>query len=313
LPQDAAHGVYIDAELARLHPIQGPGLTPQQFIQWLADKNRRPLVMGVLNVTPDSFSDGGRFQGKHAAIDHAMEMIADGADLIDIGGESTRPGSSPVPAQEQIRRIAPVIGEVVKRTAVTLSVDTTRSDVASAALDVGAVLVNDISAGRDDPGMFAMVAQRSVPIVLMHMQGTPATMQVDPQYGDVVNEVKDSLAQRMRHAQAAGVDANNILLDPGIGFGKTASHNLNLIRQLRQFQSLGRPIVVGVSRKGFIGRITGEPEPRRRVFGSAAAVAWSVANGTAIVRVHDVKAMSQVVRMIEAIQQSASGDFFPTQ
>src|SRR5205085_7054457 len=264
---------------------------------------RRPLVMGVLNVTPDSFSDGGRFASAEQAIGQAERMVADGADILDIGGESTRPGSQGVEAEEQLRRIVPVIRSIAKRLPVLLSVDTASSQVAAGALDAGADLINDISGGRGDAEMLPLAARRNVPIVLMHMQGTPATMQQSPSYGDVVQEVKDFLADQIRVARTTGIAEHRVLIDPGIGFGKTMGHNLELMRRTREFTSLGRPLVLGTSRKGFIGTITEEPVPAERLFGTAASVAWSVANGAAVVRVHDVRPMRQVVRMIRAIQR----------
>ena len=275
-------------------------MNPREFDNWLTQPSRRPLVMGVLNVTPDSFSDGGRFASEEAAVAHAQEMVAAGADLIDVGGESTRPGSQPVPAEEQIRRVVPVISRIASLP-VTISIDTMRSEVAQAALDAGAAMVNDISAGRDDPAMLPLVARRGVPVVLMHMQGTPATMQDNPTYRDVMAEVIEHLRQRLAATGDAGVNRAKILLDPGIGFGKTMEHNLELIRRQRELAALGRPMVIGTSRKGFIGRITDESEPSRRLFGTAACVAWSIANGAAVVRVHDVGPMKQVVAMTRAI------------
>jgi dihydropteroate synthase len=280
-------------------------MTPSQFDAWLLSPppSGRPLVMGVLNVTPDSFSDGGRFDSAERAVARAEEMVAEGADFIDVGGESTRPGSQPVPPEVQVERVVPVIAALRKKVLpVTLSVDTTRAAVAEAALDAGADLVNDISAGRDDPGLLPLVARRRAAVVLMHMRGTPATMQDDPQYGDVTREVADFLRERVRAAAAAGVDERRVLLDPGIGFGKTAGHNLELIRRIADLSALGRPLVVGTSRKGFIGKVTGVTDPAARLFGTAATVAWSLANGAAVVRVHDVGPMSQVARMVRAIQ-----------
>ena len=277
-------------------------MTEPQFDRWLADPHRRPLVMGVLNVTPDSFSDGGRFAQRDAAIAQAEAMAAAGAELIDIGGESTRPGSDPVPADEQVRRVVPVLQALRGRRPVLFSIDTTRGEVAEAALDAGASIVNDISGGRDDADMLTLVAARRVPVVLMHMQGSPKTMQLDPRYADVVTEVGQFLHQRLAAAVAAGIDPRRVLFDPGIGFGKAVEHNLQLLRGTRALSDLGRPLVVGASRKGFIGRITDEPEPRQRLFGTAATVAWAVANGAAVVRVHDVRPMKQVVRMTRAIQ-----------
>jgi dihydropteroate synthase len=257
--------------------------------------------MGVLNVTPDSFSDGGRFATVEAAVERARAMVAEGAEMIDIGGESTRPGSQPVPAEEQIRRVVPVIERIATLPA-TISIDTTRAAVAQAVLDAGAAVVNDISAGRDDPALLPLVAQRGCPIILMHMQGTPATMQQAPHYQDVVAEVAAFLRERVEAAAAAGVDRGRILIDPGIGFGKLLTHNLELLRRQRELiDAVGRPAVIGTSRKGFIGKITGVEQPDQRLFGTAAAVAWTVANGAAVVRVHDVKAMQQVVAMTRAI------------
>jgi dihydropteroate synthase len=280
-------------------------LLPSEFSHWLTEPNRRPLVMGVLNVTPDSFSDGGKFAATDSAVVHAEAMLAAGATLIDVGGESTRPGSFPVAADEQIARVVPVIRRIANLP-VTISIDTTRAAVAEAALDAGAALVNDISAGRDDPALLPLVAQRGVPVVLMHMQGTPLTMQDTPGYSDVVAETIAFLRERVAAAQAAGIELTKILLDPGIGFGKAMPHNLELLRRQRELLALGRPIVIGTSRKGFIGKITAEPEPAKRLFGTAASVALAIANGASIVRVHDVGPMVQVVRMTRAIIEQTS-------
>ena len=306
-------------------------MTSEAFQAWLKATRRRPLVMGVLNVTPDSFSDGGRFVGEHAvdtAADAALAMLDEGADLIDIGGESTRPGSLPVSEEEQLRRVIPVLqalGAAVRRLqapergVMTFSIDTTRASVAEAALDAGAHIVNDVSAGRDDPRMLSMIARRGAVAVLMHMQGTPATMQVNPVYGDVTQEVTTFLSERLELAISAGIDPSNIILDPGIGFGKTPSHNLKLLRDLRAIIALGRPVLVGTSRKSFIqaaaGR-TGRTAPDR-LFGTAATVAWAIGCGAAMIRVHDVGPMSQVSRVIEAIQSvgglGPADDFFHNQ
>jgi dihydropteroate synthase len=265
--------------------------------------------MGVVNVTPDSFSDGGRYADPQAAIAHARSLLAGGADLLDVGGESTRPGSARTPAEEQIRRIRPVIDELFREFAneCLISVDTTRAAVAREALDAGAALINDISAGTDDPDILPLAARRDAPIVLMHMQGQPATMQVNPSYRNVVQEVATYLAERAEAAARAGVAKHRILLDPGIGFGKTVAHNLELLRRLSELTSLGHPLVLGTSRKGFLGKIAGETEPRDRLFATAASVAWCVANGAAVVRVHDVEPMARVVRVIRAIQVGWSG------
>ena len=262
--------------------------------------------MGVLNFTPDSFSDGGRYPDARAAVDAGLAMLAAGADLLDVGGESTRPGALPVPADEQVRRVVPVIDGLTRAVDAVVSVDTTSAAVAAAAVDAGAAAVNDVTAGTADPGMFPLVAARGVAVVLMHMRGTPATMQVDPQYGDVVGEVCDHLRARTASAMSAGVPIERVLVDPGIGFGKTVDHNLALLRRTDALVALGRPVVVGTSRKGFIGHVTGVTDPARRQFGTAATVAWAVANGAAVVRVHDVGEMVQVVRMTRAIRGARS-------
>ena len=277
-------------------------MTCQDFDLWLCDPARRPLVMGVLNVTPDSFSDGGRYADPSVAVAHARQMAADGAELIDIGGESTRPGAARIPSDEQIRRIVPVIAQLRNLPAM-LSVDTTRADVAAAAVDAGAHLVNDISGGMDDPALLPLAAQRGVPVVLMHIRGQPTTMQQLTDYRNVVAEVKEHLAARRDAALAAGVAPHRILLDPGIGFAKGMEHNLTLLRHVKELTRLGHPLLLGTSRKSFMGKITGEDEPSHRLFGTAATVSWCIANGAAIVRVHDVAPMTRVVRMTRAIQK----------
>jgi dihydropteroate synthase len=279
-------------------------MTPADFDRWLLDPARPTLIMGVLNVTPDSFSDGGRYADPAAAVAHAHALLEAGAHLLDVGGESTRPGSARTDAAEQIRRVLPVI-QTLRRDlgdAGLLSIDTTRAPVAKAALDAGAAIINDISAATDDPEMLPLAASRGVPIVLMHMQGQPATMQDNPTYRNVVAEVTGHLRARADAARAAGVAPHRILLDPGIGFGKRIEHNLELLRGLREFTALGHPLVLGTSRKGFLARIGGESDPRDRLFSTAASVAWCVANGAAVVRVHDVGPMARVVRVVRAIQ-----------
>jgi dihydropteroate synthase len=257
--------------------------------------------MGVLNVTPDSFSDGGKFLDPAAALAHAHSMADAGADLIDIGGESTRPGSLPVDAAEQIRRVVPVIASIRRELPIAISIDTTRAAVAQATLDAGANIINDISAGRDDADLLPLTARRRVPIILMHMQGTPATMQHSPSYRDVTSEICDFFHERLQHCQTIGIDAADCLIDPGIGFGKTVEHNLQLLANLPKLTAIGRPVVVGASEKSSLAKITGEGQ--KRPFGTAAAVAWSAANGAAVVRVHDVRAMTAVVRLTDAIRQ----------
>lgn len=279
-------------------------MTSMEFEGWLLKPNRTPLVMGVLNVTPDSFSDGGRFAGVDAAVAHARRMAEAGADLIDIGGESTRPGSARVEAAEQIRRVRPVIEALANADlGCVLSIDTTLTAVAEAALDAGAGVINDISGGSEDEGMLALAARRKAPIVLMHKQGEPATMQVAPHYRNVVEEVEAYLLSRARAALAAGVAKHRIILDPGIGFGKTVEHNLALLRDLARLAGCGYPLLLGTSRKGFLGRITGESEPGERLWSTAGSVAWCIANGAGMVRVHDVDAMVKVVRVISAIMR----------
>ncbi len=260
----------------------------------------RVLIMGVLNVTPDSFSDGGRFLDPAAALAQAETMVAQGADLIDLGAESTRPGAEPVDETEELRRLMPVIEALASSIAVPLSVDTTKAGVAQRALDAGASIVNDISAMRLDPGMAQVVAKTGAGVVLMHMQGTPPTMQRAPRYEDVPSEVRAFLATRMAAALEAGIRPDQILLDPGFGFGKTVAHNLTLLARLDELAALGRPVLVGVSRKAFIGQTLAR-EVGDRLMGTAAAVALAVERGARLVRVHDVEAIRDVVRMTEAV------------
>jgi dihydropteroate synthase len=279
------------------------------FREWLRTERphrRRPLIMGVLNVTPDSFSDGGQFRDVDGALAHAREMIEAGADLIDVGGESTRPGALPVAPDEQVARVVPVVRAIAGLgLPVTISVDTTRAHVAEAALRAGAHVINDVSAGLNDAAMLPLAGATGVPVILMHMRGTPATMQAAPRYLDVTKEVTRFLLARMDAAYAARVELQDILVDPGIGFGKNPQHNLEVLRRLKDIaDATGRPLVLGTSRKGFIGRITGEDEPSRRLFGTAATIAWGIANGAGVLRVHDVRPMAQVARMIDAILTS---------
>ncbi|HWE00845.1 MAG TPA: dihydropteroate synthase [Tepidisphaeraceae bacterium] len=275
--------------------------------RWLNDPRRGPVVMGILNVTPDSFADGGKFISPDAALAHAEAMARDGADWIDVGAESTRPGSRRVSADDQLRRLGPLLVELRKRVSVVLSIDTTRALTAEAALDAGFDVVNDISAGRDDEALFPLIARRGAPIILMHMQGEPATMQHRPEYMNVTGEVSRFLTERIGAAEGAGIRSDQILIDPGIGFGKTLRHNLQLLGDLPELAKIGRPLVVGTSRKGFIEKVTGEAAATGRPFGTAATVAWSVARGAAAVRVHDVAAMARVVKMVQAMRSAESG------
>jgi dihydropteroate synthase len=265
----------------------------------------RTRVVGIVNVTPDSFSDGGRFLDPAAAVERGREMIEDGADLLDVGGESTRPGSEPVPAADEILRVVPVIERLAAETDVPISVDTRKAEVAGAAIEAGAVIVNDVSAGSD-PAMFGTVSEAGCGLVLMHMRGDPATMQTDPRYDDVVAEVHDYLRGRVDHAMDAGVERDRICVDPGIGFGKTLEHNLLLLRHVRTLLDLDLPVLVGPSRKRFIGSLTGG-DVGDRLEGTAGAVAWLAGNGVHLVRVHDVREMARVLRVVDAIAHAGDG------
>jgi len=258
--------------------------------------------MGILNVTPDSFSDGGQFLAPDAAVEHGLKMAADGAAIIDVGGESTRPGSKRVPPAEQIRRTIPVIGALAERVDIPISVDTTDVEVARAALLAGASILNDITALSDER-MAELAVQQQVPVILMHMQGAPATMQAEPHYDDVVAEVRDFLLARGEKACRMGIRKERIILDPGIGFGKTLEHNLSLLRNLDALGGTGYRALVGPSRKAFVGKLTGRDKPAERVFGTAAAVAHCVRAGVSIVRVHDVPEMLDVVKVTLALMK----------
>lgn len=266
----------------------------------LIDCRERPLIMGVVNVTADSFYDGGRYVEPERAIAHALELVEQGADILDIGAESTRPGARPVSEEEELARLLPVVGPVARRVAVPISVDTTKSVVAQAALDAGASIINDVSALRWDNRMASVVARSGAAIILMHMQGTPLTMQQAPQYHDVVNEVSQFLRERLQVAVEAGISTLNILLDPGIGFGKLLEHNLDLLNRLTELTGLGRPLVVGASRKSFIGQLLGRSVEQRE-WGTAAAVALAVDRGARVLRVHDVAMMADVAKVAAAI------------
>lgn len=264
------------------------------------DCSERTIVMGILNVTPDSFSEGGRFFEPEEATRHAAQMVTDGADVVDVGGESTRPGSDPVPPDEELRRVLPVIERIVQQNLeVPISIDTRKAEVADRALAAGATAVNDISAGAD-PEMFGVVRKHDAAIVLMHMKGKPKTMQEAPAYEDVVGEVHEFLRERIEAAEFAGIDAERIAIDPGIGFGKNLEHNLELMRRIDTFLDLGRPVLVGPSRKRFIGTLLDVSEDER-VEGTVGAVAWLVSRGAHIVRVHDVREVVRAVRVIDAI------------
>ena len=267
---------------------------------FLWDCSQRTRVMGVLNVTPDSFYDGGRYWDPLTAVRHGQRLAEEGADVIDVGGESTRPGAEPVDPEEEIRRVIPVIERLKDRIEQPVSIDTRKAEVARRAIGAGARLVNDVSGLTADPDMTGTVAAEGVPVVIMHTAGTPRDMQRNPGYRDTVGEIVEWLDARIAHAVAHGIRRSRIIVDPGIGFGKRLSDNLLLIRSLASFQRLNRPILIGPSLKSFIGRVL-DAEKDDRMEGTAAAVALSVANGASIVRVHDVREMSRVVRMTDAI------------
>jgi dihydropteroate synthase len=260
----------------------------------------RAWLMGVLNVTPDSFSDGGAFLDPAQAIDHGLALESEGADIVDVGGESTRPGSRPVPEAEETARVVPVITGLRRRSRVLISVDTTKAAVARAALDAGADLVNDTSALRADPAMAGVVAASGAGLVLMHMRGIPLTMQDAPHYDDVMGEIMGFLDERLRAAADAGIPAERVAVDPGLGFGKTFAHNLEILRRQEAFHALGRPLLLGFSRKAFLGAITGRP-PAGRLEATIAAAVLSVERGAHILRVHDVGPVVRAVRTAEAV------------
>ena len=286
--------------------------------QWMAERNDENvvewprghldfsagcLVMGVLNVTPDSFSDGGQFFDADKAIEHGLRMGHEVAAIIDVGAESTRPGSGAVSTQEQIRRAIPVVEALATHVGVPISIDTHNYRVAEAALEAGAAMINDITALSDER-MAELAAAHKVPVVLMHMQGTPATMQVEPKYADVVGEVRQFLLTRAKRAERFGVRQNMIVIDPGIGFGKTLEHNLLILQNIRKFVETGYRVLVGASRKSFIGQITGREKPSERIFGTAATVALCAVAGVSIVRVHDVAEMVDVAKAVRSIERS---------
>jgi dihydropteroate synthase len=272
-----------------------------------------PAVMGIVNVTPDSFSDGGQFLDPGRAVEHGLDLAAAGAAILDVGGESTRPGSQPVPPDDQIRRIVPVVRRLAGEAGVPVSIDTTDASVAAAALDAGATVVNDISAGRSDPDMLGLVARSGAGYVFMHMQGTPATMQVDPRYDDVVSEVGTFLAERRAAAAAAGIPDDRLVADPGLGFGKTVAHNLALLGHLGDVAgAAGVPLLVGPSRKGFIGAAGGTPGAPlpvdQREDATLAAVVWALDHGASMVRVHDVVPAVEAIRLLQAVAAAGPTD-----
>ncbi len=274
-----------------------------QWDKFSLDFSKKTHIMGILNVTPDSFSDGGTHFEKSRAVDHALRMIDDGADILDIGGESTRPGSEPVSLDEELRRTIPVIEALSKSISIPISIDTYKSDVAVRALEAGASIVNDISGMRFDPEMPAVISRFKVPVVIMHLKGTPKNMQVNPAYEALIPEVVDYFRAGIRLASEFGIPDDMIMLDPGIGFGKTYEHNLEIINNLDQFSLLEKPLLIGPSRKAFLGKILGDLPAHERLEGTAAAVAISIIKGAHIVRVHDVKEMARVAKVADAIKR----------
>jgi dihydropteroate synthase len=270
---------------------------------------QRVHIMGIVNVTPDSFSDGGRYLDADAAVEHALRLADEGADVLDVGGESTRPGADPVSPEKEMERVLPVVEVLASKAVVAVSIDTSKAAVARAALEAGAQIVNDVAAGRFDPDVLSVAAERGAPVVLMHMRGEPRTMQQNPSYTDVVGEVAAFLDERAEAAITAGVPRDKIIIDPGFGFGKTREHNLTLLARLREFRCLGFPVLAGTSRKSFIGATLGDLPVDERLEGTAATVALAVANGASIVRVHDVREMRRVASMVEAVKAAvATGD-----
>lgn len=262
----------------------------------------RTLVMGILNTTPDSFSDGGSFSDPSHALEHALEMVGQGADIIDIGGESTRPGASPVDAAEEIRRTVPLIEKLRSKTDIPISIDTTKAEVARAALDAGADIINDVSAFATDGSMAEVAAKAGAGVILMHMKGSPKTMQHHPEYESVIGEVAAHLNKRIDCAVASGVDRECIVVDPGIGFGKTVQHNVELLHGIETLLEIGRPLLIGASRKSMIGHLLGRSDPSQRIAGSLGIAAWAVMNNVHILRVHDVLDTCDVCRIVDTIR-----------
>jgi dihydropteroate synthase len=276
--------------------------------EYCFDWGKRTYLMGILNVTPDSFSDGGEFHSLDAALQKAQNMVAQGADLIDIGGQSTRPGAAQVSLEVELNRVIPVIKAIRSLLSLPISIDTTRASVAQAAIEVGADLVNDISGGTFDSEMLPTVARLGIPIILMHTRGTPQTMQQFTDYQDLIGEISQFLFEQINYAVSLGIPRSQIIIDPGIGFAKTYGQNLELLRRLREFRHLGVPILVGASRKSFIGKILNQSDPKLRVWGSAATCCAAIAGSADILRVHDVPEMYDVCRVADAIWRNNDYD-----
>ncbi len=268
------------------------------------DFSKKTYIMGILNVTPDSFSDGGQFFNKDRAVEQAFRMIEDGADIIDVGGESTRPGAAEVSVKEEIKRVVPIIKAITKQASVPVSIDTYKASVAEAAVSAGASMINDISGLRFDPEMPDLVAKSKVPVVIMHIQGTPKNMQRHPYYKALIPEIMDYLREGIRIARRSGISDEKIIIDPGIGFGKTVAHNLEIINRLNEFTGFEKPILLGHSRKAFIGNILDDAPAADRLEGTAAAAAIGIFNGADIIRVHDIKEMARVARIADEIKRT---------
>ncbi len=295
---DLVPGFFAHREFRELLGAKMQDLTPF-FVEG------RTVICGILNLTPDSFSDGGLYLDKQSAVDRAREMVDEGADMLDVGGESSRPGVSPVSVDEERRRVMPVLKEIAGKVGVSVSIDTCKSEIAREALEAGADIVNDITALDGDPDMGRVVAENGAGIVLMHMQGKPRTMQKNPQYRDVVSDISGFLSGAVEKAVSAGVSRERIIVDPGIGFGKKTEHNLEIIKRLSEFRALGQPILIGVSRKSVIGNVLNLPVDER-LEGTAALVACAIWNGADMVRVHDVRYMRRVARMVDAVKKGIS-------
>jgi len=277
-----------------------------KIVERVFDLSRQGLIMGVLNVTPDSFSDGGKFLTTEKAVEHGMQMAAEGADLIDVGGESTRPGAESIAAEEELHRVIPVIEKLRPKIHIPISIDTSKAQVASAAIETGASIVNDVTGGRGDEEMLPLVAETKSAFIIMHMQGNPRTMQLEPRYADVASEVADFFRQQYARAIECGSDPMAIAFDPGIGFGKTLEHNLELLAQLEKIRVHDRPLVIGVSRKGFLAKLIGAPEMETRLGPTLALTSLLRSRGADVFRVHDVKENATALRVTEAILQKAT-------
>lgn len=289
-----------------------PATNPEtEFIlewgRWKLDLSARPHIMGVVNVTPDSFSDGGDFFDKDAAVAQGLSLAEAGADILDVGGESTRPGSEPISEAEEIGRVIPVIEALAGRLDLPIAVDTCKSGVALEALNAGASMLNDISAGRFDPRILEVAASSGVPVILMHMKGQPRTMQDNPVYDDLIGEIKSFLIEARQRAEGAGVRREMIILDPGVGFGKTFDHNLILINRLEELLNIGQPLLLGPSRKAFIGAILGGAPPKEREIGTAAIAALAAYKGAHILRVHDVGLAREILAVVQAVRRERVG------